>query len=185
MANTYTTELTPKQARFVQEYIIDLNATQAYIRAGYAIKSLAVAGIRGHDLVKNSRVALAIQEAQKAREARTNITQDKVLRELSHLGFSNMADYAAWDNDSLTIKPSVELTREQTAAIQEITATSVTTRRDKVTETRTVVKVKLADKEGALDKLGRHLGMYPKEGIDLTVIVPVQVVISEASRKAI
>ncbi len=71
--------LTPKQARFVEEYLVDLNATQAAIRAGYSAKTAEQQGAR---LFRNVKVAAAIQEAQEARSERTKIDQDWVIKRL-------------------------------------------------------------------------------------------------------
>ncbi len=68
--------MTPKQERFVSEYLVDLNATQAAIRAGYAKKSADVEGSR---LLANAKVAAAVAAAQAKRSERTEITQDYVL----------------------------------------------------------------------------------------------------------
>ena len=72
-------DLTPKQARFVEEYLIDLNATQAAIRAGYSPKTAEVQGSR---LLGNVKVAAAVQKAQEARSERTKINQDWVIERL-------------------------------------------------------------------------------------------------------
>ncbi|HVL12678.1 MAG TPA: terminase small subunit [Gemmata sp.] len=71
--------LTPRQERFVQEYLIDLNATQAAIRAGYSDKG---ATVRGSELLANRNVAAALAERQRQREERTAVTQDWALRRL-------------------------------------------------------------------------------------------------------
>ena len=71
--------LTPKQARFVEEYLIDLNATQAAIRAGYSAKT---AYSVGHENLSKPEIAAAIQKEQAARSERTGITQDEVIRGL-------------------------------------------------------------------------------------------------------
>ena len=68
--------MTPKQRRFVQEYLIDLNATQAAIRAGYARSGASVEGVR---LLANAKVAAAVAAAQAERSKRTEVTQDYVL----------------------------------------------------------------------------------------------------------
>ena len=68
--------LTPKQQRFVEEYLIDLNATQAAIRAGYSEKT---ANEQGSRLLANVSISEAIAEAQNKRAERTEITQDYVL----------------------------------------------------------------------------------------------------------
>ncbi len=81
--------LTPKQQRFVEEYLVDLNATQAAIRAGYAPKN---ADKQGSQLLGKPRVSEAIQEAMKKRSKRTEITQDKVLNEIASNAFQVASD---------------------------------------------------------------------------------------------
>ncbi len=68
--------MTPKQQRFVQEYLVDLNATQAAVRAGYARSGASVEGVR---LLANAKVAAAVAAAQAERSKRTEVTQDYVL----------------------------------------------------------------------------------------------------------
>jgi phage terminase small subunit len=72
--------LTPRQQSFVAEYLVDLNATAAYKRAGYKAKSNAVAASSASDLLRIPKVAAAIAAAQAARAARTNVTADAVLK---------------------------------------------------------------------------------------------------------
>jgi phage terminase small subunit len=149
--------LTPKQARFVEEYLIDLNATRAAIRAGYSARTAEQQGPR---LLGNVGVAAAIREAQQARSKRTEITSDRVLTELARIGFANMADY-------MRVGPSGDpqldfsaLTRDQAAALQEVTVENyVSGRGDDAREVRRI-KFKLADKRAALVDIGRHLGMF-------------------------
>lgn len=76
-----------KQQRFCEEYLIDLNATQAAIRAGYASKT---AYSQGQRLLKNVEIAEHIAELKSNQSERTRITADKVLEELSKLGFASM-----------------------------------------------------------------------------------------------
>lgn len=77
-------KLTAKQARFVDEYLIDLNATQAAIRAGYSAKT---AGIIGFENLTKPNIASEIAVAQERRAVRTGITQDRVLQELGRIAF--------------------------------------------------------------------------------------------------
>ena len=114
--------LTKKQKMFVAEYLVDLNATQAAIRAGYSEKN---AGKIGPELLGKTRISEAIQEQMDARENRTLITADKVLEELAKIGFSNLADYIQVRRDGTAYVDLSELTREQAAAVQEITVLSV------------------------------------------------------------
>ena len=108
--------LTPKQARFVEEYLVDLNATQAAIRAGYSERS---ARKQGHDNLKNPRIEAAITAAQAARSERTQITADQVVSELGMLAFSNMLDYMTVDDDGYGVVDLSKLTREQVIDIRK------------------------------------------------------------------
>lgn len=83
-------KLTAKQERFVEEYLVDLNATQAAIRAGYSQKT---ADRIGPELLGKTCVSESIQKARQRREQRTAITQDRVLKELEKVGFAAAADY--------------------------------------------------------------------------------------------
>lgn len=149
--------LTPKQERFVAEYLIDLNATPAAIRAGYSEKT---ADQQGSRLLANVKVAAALQEAQAKRAARTEITQDRVLEELARIGFANMADYMRPGANGDPILDFSQLTRDQAAALTEVTVeTYVEGRGDKAEDVKRV-KFKLADKRAALVDMGKHLGMF-------------------------
>ncbi len=92
-------DLTPKQARFVEEYLLDLNATQAAIRAGYSARN---ADKIGSELLGKTRVAEAVKAAQQARTERTEITQDEVSQGLKKEatlegeGSSHSARVSAW-----------------------------------------------------------------------------------------
>ena len=92
-------KLTPKQQRFVDEYIIDLNATQSAIRAGYSPKT---AEQQGFQLLKKTSVSEAIEQAQQERQKRTLVTQDDVIRgllteaEWQGEGSSHSARVSAW-----------------------------------------------------------------------------------------
>lgn len=81
--------LTPKQRQFVQEYLIDLNATRAAARAGYSEKTAYSSGQR---LLKNVEIQTEIQRATAERERRTEITQDRVLEELGKVAFHRASD---------------------------------------------------------------------------------------------
>lgn len=79
-------KLTAKQQRFVEEYLIDLNATQAAIRAGYSPKTANEQGAR---LLANASVQEAIAKAMAERSRRTGISQDRVIQELARIAFVN------------------------------------------------------------------------------------------------
>lgn len=156
--------LTPKQQRFVAEYLIDLNATQAAIRAGYSAKT---ASSQGERLLRNVELAKAMQAAMKAREQRTEITQDRVLKELAKLGFANMQDYMSVTQEGEPFADLSKLTRDQAAAITEFTVEDFTEGRGDDARDVRRVKFKLADKRAALVDIGKHLGMF-KDKLELT-----------------
>jgi phage terminase small subunit len=151
--------LTAKQERFVQEYLIDLNATQAATRAGYSAKTANEQGCR---LLTNVSVRSAIEDAQKRRSERTEITQDRVLLELSRIAFFDLRKLYREDG---SLKAMSELDDDAAAVLAGVD----------VVETRGnaaiggedgirhipeyVKKVKIPDKVGALGLAMRHLGM--------------------------
>lgn len=81
--------LTARQQAFVAEYLIDLNATKAAERAGYSKKT---AGKQGTQLLAKPSISEAIEEAKKARQRRTEITQDKVIEEIAKYAFKDASD---------------------------------------------------------------------------------------------
>lgn len=141
--------LTDKQARFVEEYLVDLNATQAAIRAGYSADS---AYSIGHENLSKPEIAEAIAAAQAARSERTKITQDKVLREYARLAFSDMRRLMHWDPDGVRLKDADELDDDDAACVAEVAETT--------TKDGGSLKLKVHDKKGALDSVARHLGMF-------------------------
>lgn len=138
--------LNPKQARFVEEYIVDLSATQAAIRAGYSERT---AYSQGQRLLKHVEVQAAIQEAVRKRSARTEITADRVLQEYARIGLGDIREVVTWEGNTVTLKPSVELTDDVAAAIGEVSQGS-----------NGDLKVKLHSKVSALDSMAKHLGMF-------------------------
>lgn len=137
--------MTDKQKRFVEEYLIDLNATQAAIRAGY---SPDTAEQIGHQQLKKTSVANAIAIEQAKRSKRTGVSQDRVVRELAKIAFANLTDVVDTFDGSVIASAD----RDDLACIQSIKV--------KQTESMTEREVKLADKTRALELLGKHLGMF-------------------------
>lgn len=86
--------LTVKQERFVEEYLVDLNATQAAIRAGYSSKT---AEQMGYQLLQKTSVQKALREAIDKRSKRTGITQEKVIEEIGKIAFAKAHDYSDAD----------------------------------------------------------------------------------------
>lgn len=137
----------------MEEYLIDLNATQAAIRAGYSVNR---ASEIGYQLLQKTTVCNAILAAKAERSRRTGITQDRVLRELAKISFAKMTDFADWDENGVRFKDSSELSPEDAACIAEITEQEIEI--DGVI--KRTKKIKLHDKNSAIEKIGRHLGIF-------------------------
>src|SRR6478736_4951624 len=112
--------LNDRQRRFVEQYLVDLNATQAAIRAGY---SAATASEQASRLLANVKVAAAIAEAQAARSRRTEVTADRVVLELARVAFGDPRRVLSWGPGGVKLRPSDELTDEEAAIVAEASQT--------------------------------------------------------------
>ena len=160
--------LTAKQQRFVDEYLIDLNATQAAIRAGYSAKT---ADQQASRLLTNVKVREYLAQRQTDRAQRTEITQDMVLKELAKIGFSDIRKVVRWGETQVRMvdgegdepedmAPYHGLALIDSAEVDDATAAAIA----EVSQSRDGLKVKLHDKKGALVDIGRHLGMFSPPG---------------------
>ena len=147
-------KLTPKQALFCKEYLVDRNGTQAAIRAGYAEDSASVEGSR---LLTNAKVAERIQKGMDARAISVGIDAEMVLAELCKLGTYNVQDFIVEGTDGL--RTISDLDRDHAAAITEITTRRIAGK-DGGDDTIIETKVKLADKGQNLERIGRHLKLF-------------------------
>lgn len=137
--------MTAKQQRFCDEYLIDLNATQAAIRAGYSVESAKEIGCEN---LTKPNIQSVIAKAMAERSRRTGINQDRVLQEIAKLALVNIDDVV--DLETARIKPTA--TKEDLACIQSI--------KIKPTEFGEEREIKFYDKKGSLELAGRHLGMF-------------------------
>ena len=151
--------MTKKQKLFVKEYLIDLNATQAAIRAGYSPET---AGTIGSENLKKPEIKSAIEKAMAERSRRTGINQDRVLLELARIGFAKITDIV----DPSTGEIREDATDDDLACIQSV--------KIKPTEWGTEREVKLCDKKGALIEMGKHLGMF-KTKVELSGSVQTEI----------
>lgn len=150
--------MTDKQLKFAREYLVDLNATQAAIRAGYSSNTAAE---QGYQLLNNVEVSAHICELKLKQQERTDITADKVLKEVAKLAFSDIRSYY---DDNGFLKLPKDLSGDAAAAlagidIDEIWAGTMGGR-EKVGETK---KIRLYSKPDSLEKLMKHLGLYGKD----------------------
>lgn len=158
--------LNQKQNTFVAEYLVDLNATQAAIRAGYSEKTAYSIGQR---LLKHVEIQNAIQKAMKEREERTEITQDRVLKEYARIAFFDPRKL--FDDRGFPLEIS-EIDDDTAAALAGL----------EVVEGKEgekdcyIIKYKITNKLGALDSLAKHLGLFDgkqETGDKVTVIIDV------------
>jgi phage terminase small subunit len=156
-------KLPPRQQRFVEEYLLDLNATQAAIRAGYSAKTANPQAAR---LLAKVSIQAALAEAMATRADRTGITQDRVLHEIDLLQHSDITHYAidATGNVSLTAEAPRDAMRAVASLKKRILHTDTST----VYET----EIKLWNKPASLRMGGQHLGLF-KEQVDISGTVKV------------
>lgn len=157
-------KLTEKQKRFVEEYLIDLNATQAAIRAGYSPDSAKEIG--SENLTKpNIRTYIDSEIANRSK--RTGVNQDRVIRELARIAFVNANDVI--NIEEATLKE--DACEDDTATIASVKVKTIPTKEGEGVER----EIKLADKLKALELLGKHLGMF-KDKVELSGPMKVQIV---------
>jgi len=156
--------LTNQRKMFIKEYLVDLNATKAAIRAGYSAKT---ANEIGPNMLTIPEVKEAIQKEMKKREHRTEITADKVLAEYAKVGMSDVTDYLTVETERVLVDYTAEgepisevkqfvllkdtdsIPKDKLAAISEIKQAKDGS-----------ISFKLHDKVRALDSIGKHLGMF-------------------------
>lgn len=152
--------LTVKQRMFVEEYLIDLNATQAAIRAGYSAKT---ADQQGSRMLANVKVQQAIAERMAVRSKRTGVNQDRVVLELAKVAFLKMTDVV--DSNG---KIKQDASEDDLSCIESIKYKESDNEYGGSVER----EVKVASKLKALELLGKHLGMW-NDKLDVNMTAPI------------
>lgn len=134
-----------KQELFCEEYIKDLNATQAAIRAGYSAKTAYSMGAR---LLKNVEIEKKIQELKKKRSHKSSISADAVISALATIAFTPITDVLSVEKGQVIIKDSSQWSNASKQAVES------------VRQSRDGVAIKMNSKVSALEKLGDHLGLF-------------------------
>ena len=153
-------KLTEKQRLFVEEYLIDMNATQAEIRAGYSAKT---ADVQGSRMLGNVKVQQAIAEAMAKRSKRTGVNQDRVVLELAKLAFVKMTDLV--DSEG---RIKTDATDDDLSCIESIKYKESDNEFGGSVER----EVKISSKLKALELLGKHLGMW-NDKLDVNIASPI------------
>lgn len=152
-------KLTAKQQKFVEEYLIDLNATQAAIRAGYSVDTATEIGCEN---LRKPNISEVVAKAMAERSRRTGINQDRVVEELAKMAFVKITDIADANG---RIKDGA--TDEDLACVESIKVK----RSDSDTGSSEEREIKIASKVRSLELLGKHLGMW-NDKVDMTVHLP-------------
>ena len=153
-------KLTDKQKKFVEEYLIDLNATQSAIRAGYSPKTANEQGAR---LLANVSIQEAISKAMAERSRRTGINQDRIVQELARIAFVKITDVVDPDGEINTNASDDDLACIESYKVEDS---------DSVNGSSSKREVNLASKIKALEFLGKHVGMC-NDKIQVDVSIPV------------
>lgn len=151
-------DLTDKQRRFCEEYLIDLNATQAAIRAGY---SEDTAGSIGWENLKKPEIQEYISRLQKKLSNKLEIKQERVLKEFARIAFADIRKY--YDENGQLLSPD-KLDDDAAAALAGIEVFEefevIKGNKKKIGDTR---KIKIWNKLQALDSLAKHLGLFEED----------------------
>lgn len=145
--------LTPRQRIFVREYMFDMNATQAAIRAGYKKKN---ADVNGPRLAGKGWVKREIERLIRLRERRCEVRADQLLNALKAIALSDPKDYMQWDDSRASLKCSKTLSKFKAAAIKSISKTH--------SEYGTNIKIDFHEKIPAIKMLAQHIGLGVDDG---------------------
>lgn len=176
MASKQKTEprgLTPKQEQFVREYLIDLNATQAAIRAGYTAKRADQAG---YELLSNPEIKAAISEAVGKRAEKLEITGERVLSAIAEIAFG---DIRKMFDENGALKRPTEWDDETAAAVAGMEIITVSRGEGEIEH---VAKIKRTDRLRALDMLARHHSLY-NDKLEVTGLGALADRLSRASKR--
>lgn len=156
--------LNSRQSRFVDEYIFDLNGTNAAIRAGYSKTSAATTA---SEILTYPNVQRAVQMAMDRRAKRVGIKLDRVLEEEKVIAFSDIGEIFDFTGDSYVLKKPFEIPEHARRAVQSMKVKTESFTKDDVTRTIQTVEVKLWSKDSSLGRVKDHLGVAGNLNIDL------------------
>ena len=154
--------LSEKQRRFVAERLRDPDAPagEAYIKAGYKAKNRNVADASAFQLLRTTKIQSALAKSRKERSRRTDITSDKALREVAAIAFSDIGDILDFTNGTPRLKPASEIPRHARRAISSMKIKREVEGKGDHAQEVEVIEFRFWNKNDALDKLMKHLGMF-------------------------
>lgn len=147
--------LTEKQRRFCEEYLVDLNATRAYLAVYHSVKKEATAAVCAAKLLRNAKVKEHLKSRRKAQQERVEIRQDDVLRELASIAFADVTEIVSVEGGKVFIANTDDIPADKRKIIAGIK------------EGREGLEIKFYDRLRALELLGKHLGIFDQRKDDL------------------
>lgn len=164
--------LTAKQERFCREYLVDLNATQAAIRAGYSEKT---AREQAHALLTKLHIQERVQSLQNEVAKKIDVTVERVLAEYAKIAFFDPSKVFKTTKAGDPMIDTSQMEGDDWAGISSVQCEDYLDGRGEDAREVRKVKVTLADKKGALDSLAKHLGMFKdKENSPATINVSIE-----------
>jgi len=157
-------KLTDKQEQFCQQYLIDLNATQACIRASYSEKT---AQEMGSENLSKPIIQKRISELKAKRAEKLEVTQEEILNHLNILRSSNINEYIKFDKGVVSFKDFNKLTEEQLMCVESIKNTA------------NGIELKLHGKEWTIEKINRHIGFYEADNSQSKPVQPPITIIND------
>jgi phage terminase small subunit len=154
-----------KHEVFARAILEGMSGRDAYLAAGYGSASPAAADAAASRLLRSGKVAARVAELKANAARASTVTAARVIDELGKIAFSNMGDYMRVGPDRDPVLDFSKLTRDQMAALVEVTVDDFKAGRGGDARDVRRVRFKLADKRAALVDLGKHLGMF-KERIE-------------------
>jgi phage terminase small subunit len=151
-------KLTPKQTKFCEEYLVDLNGTQAAIRAGYSART---AQEQASENLSKPMIQALIQELRQSQQERTQVTADSVIEKLWNIASFELNQVGGFDGKKMTFKPESEWSESARTAVRSIKQTTTTKVTKDGDEIRTdVIEIKVEPLLPALDSLAKHLNLF-------------------------
>ena len=151
--------MSPKRKKFIDEYLIDLNATAAAKRAGFSPRAASTEGFR---LLKNAEIQAALRQRRDELAQGAQVTPERVIREYARLAFSDMRRFSAWGPGGVRLTASDTLTDDEAAAVVEVSQTT--------TKDGGSLRFRLHDKTRALDSLSKTLGLFITEKPEIPLL---------------
>jgi phage terminase small subunit len=161
-------KLTPKQEEFCRQFLLDLNSTQAAIRAGYSPKTAEKIGWENQ---KKPEIKARIDELRLVQQDRTRISVDWIIKKLANIAGFELNQIGNFDGEKMVFKPEADWSKGARTAVSSIKQTLTTRRTQNGDEfTTSVIELKIESKQSALDSLAKHYGMYDNFNIAIATL---------------